>query len=166
MKKILFNLVVIIYVVIAIFVTVCLLTFNEYRISEFGNKSLIIISDEDEAIKYNKGDLLIVTKEKLKNAHKGDTVFFYESKSVKIAEIQEVKDFGEAGINYVIDGNYQVVEDDIIGTSNSIKVIPKAGQALQILESKWGFLFLIVFPSLIAFLREIYDLVLEITDKK
>ena len=148
MKKILFNLVVIIYVVIAIFVTVCLLTFNEYRISEFGNKSLIIISDEDEAIKYNKGDLLIVTKEKLKNAHKGDTVFFYESKSVKI------------------DGNYQVVEDDIIGTSNSMKVIPKAGQALQILESKWGFLFLIVFPSLIAFLREIYDLVLEITDKK
>ena len=166
MKKILFNLVVIIYVVIAIFVTVCLLTFNEYRISEFGNKSLIIISDEDEAIKYNKGDLLIVTKEKLKNAHKGDTVFFYFFLSVKIAEIQEVKDFGEAGINYVIDGNYQVVEDDIIGTSNSMKVIPKAGQALQILESKWGFLFLIVFPSLIAFLREIYDLVLEITDKK
>ena len=35
MKKILFNLVVIIYVVIAIFVTICLLTFNQYRISEF-----------------------------------------------------------------------------------------------------------------------------------
>ncbi len=166
MKKILFNLVVIIYVVIAIFVTICLLSFNEYRISEFGNKSLIIISNEDEAINYHKGDLLIVTKENLKNAHSGDTVFFYESKGVKIAEINEVKDFGEAGINYIIDGNYKVVEDDVIGTSNSVNAIPKVGQVLQILESKWGFLFLIVFPSLIAFLREIYDLILEITDKK
>ena len=166
MKKILFNLIIIVYVVIAILVTICLLTFNQYRISEFGNKSLIIINENDDLYSYTKGDLLIVTKENLKNAKPGDIVFFYESKSVKIAKIVEVKDFGQIAVNYLIDGNYQVVEDDIIGTSNSVKVIPKAGQALQILESKWGFLFLIVFPSLLAFLREIYDLILEITDKK
>ena len=166
MKKLLFNLIIIVYVIIAILVTICLLTFNQYRISQIGNKSLIIINENDDLYTYKKGDLLIVTKENLKNAKSGDTVFFYEAKSVKIAKIIEVKNFGEAGINYVIDGNYQVVEDDVIGTSNSVKVIPKAGKFLQILESKWGFLFLIVFPSLLAFLREIYDLILEITDKK
>lgn len=166
MKKILFNLIIIVYVIIAILVTICLLTFNQYRISEIGNKSLIIINENDDLYSYKKGDLLIVTKENLKNAKSGDTVFFYESKSVKIAKIIEVKNFGEAGINYVIDGNYQIVEDDVIGTSNSVIEIPKAGKVLQVLESKWGFLFLIVFPSLLAFLREIYDLILEITDKK
>ena len=166
MKKILLNLIIIIYVVIAILVTICLLTFNQYRISEFGNKSLIIINENDELYNYTKGDLLIVTKENLKNAKEGDLVFFYETRGVKIAKIVEVKDFGQIAVNYIIDGNYQVVEDDIIGTSNSVKVIPKAGKVLQILESKWGFLFLIVFPSLLAFLREIYNLILEITDKK
>ena len=166
MKKILLNLIIIIYVVIAILVTICLLTFNQYRISEFGNKSLIIINENDELYNYTKGDLLIVTKENLKSAKEGDLVFFYETRGVKIAKIVEVKDFGQVAVNYIIDGNYQVVEDDIIGTSNSVKVIPKAGRVLQILESKWGFLFLIVFPSLLAFLREIYNLILEITDKK
>ena len=97
---------------------------------------------------------------------RGNQFKYYLNHFFNYVEILDVKDFGEAGINYIIDGNYQVVEDDVIGTSNSVKVIPKAGQVLQILESKWGFLFLIVFPSLLAFLREIYDLILEITDKK
>ena len=77
MKKILLNLIIIIYVVIAILVTICLLTFNQYRISEFGNKSLIIINENDELYNYTKGDLLIVTKENLKDAKEGDLVFFY-----------------------------------------------------------------------------------------
>ena len=166
MKKFLGNLIVVIYVVIAIFTTSCLLTYNEYKVSEFGDKSLVIIDKDDQSLKYKEGDLLIVGKNGYEDAVDGDTLFFYQDNGIKIAEIQQKKDFGEAGVNFVIDGNYQVLPDDVIGTSNNVKVISKAGKILSVLESKWGFLFLIVFPSLLAFLHQIYQLILEISNKK
>ncbi len=166
MKKTLMNIIVIIYVVIAIFTTICLLTFNSYKVSEFGDKTLIIIDKEESSFNYKEGDLIIVGKKGYEKADAGDVLFFYNSDGIKIAEIEKKNDFGEAGITFSIEGNYQVVVEDVIGTSNNIKVISKVGKILSILESKWGFLFLIVFPSLLAFLHQIYELVLEITNKK
>ena len=165
MGKALGNIIIVLYVIVAIAVTICLLTFNEYKVSTIGDKTLVIIDEEDNDLNYNKGDLIIVGKNGFKNASKGDIVFFYDSKGIKIAEIQKKNDFGESGVTFTIDGNYQVVQDEVIGTSNNIKIIPHVGKVLAILESKWGFLFLIVFPSLLAFLHEIHQLVLEITNK-
>ena len=166
MKKFLVNLIVVIYVIIAIFTTFCLLTYNDYKVSEFGDKSLVIIDKEDQGFDYKKGDLLIIGKNGYEKAGSGDTLFFYQNGVIKIAQIDEKKDFGDAGVTFVIDGNYQVVHEDVIGTSNNVKVISKAGTVLSVLESKWGFLFLIVFPSLLAFLHQIYALIMEITNKK
>ena len=186
MGKALGNIIIVIYVIVAIAVTICLLTFNEYKVSVIGDKTLVIINENindlqfsdgsfiifeeneevnDYDLDYEKGDLIIVGKEGFKNAKKGDFVFFYDSKGIKIARIEKKNDFGEAGVTFTIDGNYQVVQDDVIGTSNNIKVIHHIGKVLAILESKWGFLFLIVFPSLLAFLHEIRQLILEITNK-
>ena len=164
MKK-LGSIIVILYFVIAIFVTICLLTFNEFKVSQFGDKTLVIIDEDYEEFKYKKGDLVIVGLSGYEKAEAGDTVFFYKDYGIKIAEIKKKNDYGEAGINFNIDGNYQVVKEDIVGTSANQKVIRKVGGILKLLESKWGFLFLIVFPSLLAFLREIRELILEITNK-
>ena len=166
MKKTLWNLIVIAYVVVAIFTTMCLLTFNEYKVSVIMGKTLVIINENDESLEYKKGDLVLVEKEGYEKANKGDTIFFYDKDGIKIAKIQQKNDFGEAGITFTIDGNYQVVKDEVIGTSNNAKVISKAGTVLSVLESKWGFLFLIVFPSLLAFLHQIYELILELSNKK
>ena len=165
MKKI-GSILIIIYVIIAIFVTICLLTFNEYKVSQFGDKTLVIIDEEDDALKYKKGDLVIVGLSGYENSNAGDTLFFYKDRGIKIAEIQKKNDYGEAGITFTIDGNYQVVSDEVIGTSNNEIVIGTVGGILQLLESKWGFLFLIVFPSLLAFLREVRELISELTNKK
>lgn len=166
MKKILGNIIVILYVVIAIFTTICLLTFNEYKVSEFGDKTLVIINKDEEGYNYKKGDLVIVGKEGYEKADKGDIIFFYDNDGIKIAEVQQKNDFGDAGVSFTIEGNYQVVKSDMIGASNNVKVISKAGTVLSVLESKWGFLFLIVFPSLLAFLHEIYQFILELSNKK
>ena len=166
MKKLLGNIIVIFYVVVAIFTTICLLNFNEYKVSEFGDKTLVIIDKDEEGINYKKGDLVIVGKEGYTEANAGDTLFFYDNNGIKIAEIQKKNDFGEAGVTFTIDGNFQVVKEDVIGTSNNVKTISKVGTVLSILQSKWGFLFLIVFPSLLAFLHEIYEFILEMTNKK
>lgn len=166
MRKTLGNLIIILYVIIAIGTTICLLTYNEYKVSVFGDKTLIIIDEEDEDLDYKKGDLVIVGKEGYKNAKEGDTLFFYQENGIKVAKIQQKQDFGDAGVTFTIDGNYQVVNENVIGTSNNVKVISKVGTVLRALESKWGFLFLIVFPSLLAFLHEIYELILEVSNKK
>ncbi len=165
MKKALGNLLIIIYIVFAIVVTMSLLTYNEYKISVIGDKSLIVI-DSDDTFKYKKGDLVIVGREGYEKAEKGDILFFYQNRGVKVAEIQKKDDFGESGVIYTIEGNFQVDQEDIIGTSNNEKVISKVGTILKILQSKWGFLFLIVFPSLIAFLKQLYEFILEISNKK
>ena len=62
MKKVISNLIFIIYLIIAILITVCLLSYNDYKITEFGNTSLIIISDKKMQPDFNKGDLVIVEK--------------------------------------------------------------------------------------------------------
>ena len=165
MKKALGNLIIIIYIILAIIVTMSLLTYNEYKISVIGDKSLIVI-DTDDTFKYKKGDLVIVGREGYEKAEKGDILFFYQNRGVKVAEIQKKDDFGESGVIYTIEGNFQVDQEDIIGTSNNEKVISKVGTILKILQSKWGFLFLIVFPSLIAFLKQLYEFILEISNKK
>ena len=166
MKKTIGNLIIIIYVAVAIFTTICLLTFNEYRVSEFGDKTLVIINKDEEGTIYKKGDLVIVGKQGYEKADKGDTIFFYDNDGIKIAEVEQRNDFGDAGVTFTIEGNYQVVKSDMIGASNNAKVISKVGGILSVLESKWGFLFLIVFPSLLAFLHEIYEFILELTNKK
>ena len=166
MKKTIGNLIIILYVVVAIFTTICLLNFNEYKVSEFGDKTLVIIDKDEEGIEYKKGDLVIVGKEGYERAEKGDTIFFYDNSGIKIAEVQQKTDYGDAGVTFTIEGNYQVVKSDMIGASNNVKVISKVGTVLSVLESKWGFLFLIVFPSLLAFLHEVYEFILEVTNKK
>ena len=166
MKKTIGNLIIIIYVAVAIFTTICLLTFNEYRVSEFGDKTLVIINKDEEGTIYKKGDLVIVGKQGYEKADKGDTIFFYDNDGIKIAEVVQKNDYGDSGVTFTIEGNYQVVKSDMIGTANNSKVISKVGSVLSVLESKWGFLFLIVFPSLLAFLHEIYEFILELTNKK
>ena len=45
--KIFGLLIVAVYLVVAVFLTVCLLNYNKYHITELGKKSLIIVSDDD-----------------------------------------------------------------------------------------------------------------------
>lgn len=166
MKKILANILIVLYVILAIFTTICLLTYNQYKVSEFGDKTFVIIDEDNLSFPYKKGDLVIVGKKGYEDATEGDTLFFYGNDGIKIAEIQKKNDFGDAGITFTIEGNYQVVHEDVIGTSNHITKIGVIGGILGFLESKWGFLFLIVFPSLLAFLHQVYELIKELSNKK
>ena len=43
----------------------------------------------------------------------------------------------------------------MLGAANTAQVIPNLGTVLSILESKWGFLFFIVFPILIVSVNQI-----------
>ena len=82
MKRTLVNLIVIVYVVIAITVALCLLNYNEYNVTEFGDNTLILITDDSLEPEYVEGDLVIATKENLDEVEVGDKIFFYNDRDI------------------------------------------------------------------------------------
>jgi len=164
MKKIIGNVLVIIYVIIAVFVTICLLSYNQYKITEFGNSSLIIIEDNNLEPNFNNGDLVIVNqKDKIKV---GEEAFFYNTYSkemeVTLGKIIKEEKVSETEKTYTLEGDLPISSQYVIGPASTASKIPVVGMILGILESKWGFLFIIVFPSLLAFLYELGVVISEL----
>ncbi len=168
MKKTIGNLIFIIYAIIAVFVTICLLSFNEYKVSEFGDTSLVIIDNEELEPTFNKGDLVIVDKSK--RIREGDTIFFYNSSSdvveVTLATVQNIEKVNDSEYTYAIDGDRSISSEYVLGNAGDVTKISTVGTVLGVLESKWGFLILIVFPSLLAFIYEITVVFTEIREGK
>lgn len=164
MKKVIWNICVVLYAIMAIFVTICLLSYNEYKISEFGDNSLVIIDSRDLEPEFKKGDLVITDRSY--KLEKGQKVFFYNTSNpvvtINVAEIKDMQEITRGDITYTLDGDMIVKSENILGPADKVTQISKVGSILAILESKWGFLALIVFPSLIAFLYEISELFSEI----
>ena len=50
MKKVLKEVIFAIYIIVAILVTMCLLSYNSFKVSEFGSKTLVIVKELDENI--------------------------------------------------------------------------------------------------------------------
>ena len=166
MKKIIGNIKFIIYAIIAVFVTICLLSYNEFKVTEFGETSLVLIDNEELQPNYNKGDLVIVNRDT--RIRENDSIFFYNTSADKVeitvANVTNVEKVSNFEYTYTLEGNMIISSEYVIGNTEGVTVIPKLGTVLGILESKWGFLILIVFPSLLAFIYEITVVFAEIKE--
>lgn len=171
MKKVgkaLLNILIILYIIIAIFVTVLLLSYNKYGCSVLGNYTFVLLTDDELEPAFNEGDLVLVKQTKAKNIKEGDYIFFYRhitsaQHEIRYAEVLLVDDdYGIENREYMIEGNTIVKHQDVIGSTEKMKVIPHLGTVLSILESRYGYLFFIVMISFIAFLYEVYELIMEI----
>lgn len=170
MKKIIVNILVTVYAVIAVFTTVCLLSYNEYKISEFGDNSMILVTNDELSPDFNKGDLVIVNSGNKSKIAIGDKVFFYNSHDRKVdvalAPVTNREIVTSTEITFTVGQNHDVSSQYVLGAAKNAIVIPGVGGILGALESKWGFLFLIVFPSLIAFLYELSVVFSEIREER
>lgn len=161
MKKVLWDVVVIIYILIAVFITVCLLSYNDYNVTEFGDKLLVVVYDKGYDA-YKKNDLLIVNKS---DKYKVDNKVFYcvERASVYSIGYGNVDKINDSVV--VVDG--EVIDKDmVIGTSLDVKVFSCVGGVLACLESKWGYLCFIILPILLAFIYEIVSIIRELKKGK
>jgi len=165
------NLIIILYILVIIFVTICLLSFNSYRVAVIGDTAILPVVDE--GLPYNKGDLLLVNKGNPAKVKIGNKVLFYRQfageTSVNYAEVINVEQITdtETTITVSMEGKpHKFSGDDLMGSDSNVDVIPKVGSIVGLLESKWGFLFLGVFPSLLAFLYTLYSIALEIRENK
>ena len=107
MKKIIGNIIFIIYAIIAVFVTICLLSYNEFKVTEFGETSLVLIDNEELQPNYNKGDLVIVNRDT--RIRENDSIFFYNTSADKVeitvANVTNVEKVSNFEYTYTLEGN-------------------------------------------------------------
>ena len=154
------------WLIIAIFTTICLLSYNDYQVSEFGKYSLLIINNKELRSVYEQDSLVIIKKANEEDYKKGDKILFYSGNPkvvnfINLGEITDVHSENGAQASYYI-GDYKLSYDDIIGNVNGSIVYKKAGLILSVIESRWGFMFLIILPTLFAIVYEIYYITLEV----
>ena len=122
---------IVIYCVISITLTICLLNYNDYNITVLGDK-IFFYDKEEEQVTVNLGT--IVSK---KNITKTETT-------------------------YTMNGDYPISSEYLIGKTETSKVYHGLGSVLSVLESRFGFLFLIIFPILILFIYEVFIVIKEV----
>ena len=161
-KNIFLGIVLVAYFAFVIVMTVLLLNFNDYGVTEFGNTSLIIINDEISNDNYKKGDLVITKKEKMEKLEVGQDIFAYKTDEKGNVSV----DLGKIG-NLYPEENAISFENGSNYSMEFIAGVPKEihndiGNFLSIVESKWGFLFIVLVPSFLIFIYEVYTLIVEI----
>ena len=161
-KKVVLGIIGVLYFAFALVMTILLLNYNDYGVTQFGNTSLVIINDEVANEKYDKGDLVIVESKKLEKLKVGDEIFTYrvDSKGAPHIQIGKIGEIYEADEAISFENGETYSTDFIAGMAKEKH--PKWGTFLAIVESQWGFLFIVLVPCFLIFIYELYSLIIEI----
>ena len=162
MKKIgkfFLSIIIFVWLILAIFVTICLLSYNEFNVTTFGKNSLLIVDSDEMEPEFLEGDLLVVKRNSDNKIDVGENVFYYNSSMdsnvlIYHGTIEEKGQVSHDEYTYTIEGK-RVSSKYIIGKTESAKAYHNVGTLLAILTSKWGFMFLIIFPTLFAVIYEV-----------
>lgn len=158
-----------VWVVVAIITTILLISFNKYSVSELGNYSVFIVDNERLEPNFLKNDIVITEKVAENKYNIGDDVFFYltnptDEVFINYGKITNIVKADHAEDSYFFDED-QVSYGKMMGLANNAKVIHKLGFVLSLLESRWGFMFFIIFPTIFAVVYEIYSIIEEVKSK-
>ena len=143
--KIIKSLGMILYLILVIILTICLFTINPFKGSKIGNKTIIGLSNN--VSNYKKGNLLLVTKEKIKV---GDNILYYDTsngkKSLELSLVKKIINTNQTETTYVIKDNLFLSDEYVLGTDKTIKSIPFLGYIYSILISSIGYLIVVIIP--------------------
>ena len=167
MKRVFSTILFIAYSIIAITVTVLLLSYNEYNCSEIGDYTVYIVRDDALEPEYDQGSVLLIESTSDKHVQIGDEIFLYKVINSHEFEIvtRTLTQKTQQGnrIVYTVSGGENYASEYFIGKADEVTVINSPwGTILSILESKWGYLFCIVIVSLLLFLQEVFELIIEL----
>lgn len=161
-KRIIYGIIIFLYFSFALSMTILLLNYNDYGVTQFGENSLIILTEKVNSKEYKKGDLVIVEQAELEEVKVGETVFTYRADSKGNVHI----DFGKVGKIFkderaiALENGSNYSEEFIAGKPT--KVYENVGLYLSIIESQWGFLFIVLVPCFLLFIYQVYALIVEI----
>ena len=161
-KSFLFGVFGIVFFAFALTMTILLLNYNDYGVTQFGDTTFIIINDDITSDLYKKGDLVLVDNKKIDEIVVGDQVFVYHLDGKGGVDIE----LGKVGQVYpeedaiAFENGATYAMQFVAGTGE--KIYNDIGFYLSIIESRWGFLFLVLVPCFLFFIYEIYALIVEI----
>ena len=160
------GIVISVWVLVAIVTTILLISYNDYSVSEIGNNSIFIVDIDRLEPTYLNGDLVIVKKASENKYHVGDKAFFYLKNAsdkvfINYGEIEKIVEADHAEDSYQFEGNTIIGYGDMMGLANGSIVYHKWGKILSAFESKWGFMFLVILPTIFAIVYEVYSIIEE-----
>lgn len=162
--KWLWGLLEVLIIIYVIFITSCILCRNDFGYTEFFDKyTLVTVNDRNARAlpDYKEGDLLVVKNQEF-NIDKGDVIYYYVvvNKSYFVRSgVVSSKTEDLANALYILDdgSNTSVPSNKVIG--KYVSVFHGLGNVLEILESRFGFLLLVLLPILVVFIYQVYQLV-------
>ena len=155
-----------IWLILAITATVCLISFNDYSVSEVGNYSIFVVDNDRLEPDFKENDLVISKKVSENKYKEGDFAFFYlenpaDEVFINYGQITKIVSADHAEASYYFGDKDIVAHSKMIGNANQVKVYHHVGLLLSIFESRWGFMFLVIFPTIFAIVYEIYSIIEE-----
>lgn len=155
-----------VWLVIAIFVTVCLLSYNEFSIPVIGKNAFIIINSDELEPEFKEGDLVIVKRDSDKNINIDDTVFFISGTRhnrvvINVGKVTGIEPITPVETHFQIE-DITVKGEQVLGKAEGVAGMRYVGLALSILTSRWGYLFLVILPTLFFLVYEILLIVDEV----
>lgn len=160
-----------VWLLFAIVATVCLISFNDYSVSEIGNHSIFIVDSDRLEPTFKEYDLVIAKKVSQNKYKPGDYAFFYlenpaDQVFINYGQITKVETADHAEASYYFGEKDIVAHSKMIGLANEARVYHHWGLVLSIFESRWGFMFLVIFPTIFAIVYEIYSIIEEARSEK
>ena len=161
-KKIIISIVLIVFFAFTITMTVLLLNFNKFGVTQFDETSLLIIKKSFSSETYKRGSLVFVESKNIGDYKEGEEVFVYHldghgGVNIQLGIVGQVFPDDDA-ITFTNGGTYS--SEFIMGSGT--KIYPNLGRFLSIIESKWGFLFIVLVPNFFLFVYQLYSLIVEI----
>ena len=146
----------------ALAMSLLLLNYNKYGLTQFGDTTLIIINGNLTSDKFSRGDLVLVEERNLDRLNVGDDAFAYRVDGQGRVSIE----LGRVGKIYK-EENAVSFENGSTFDAEFLAGVPyktyvNVGKFLQVVESKWGFLFIVLVPCFLIFIYEVYALIIEI----
>lgn len=162
--KWLWEFVEVLIIIYVIFITSCILCRNKFGYTQFSDMTFITVNDSNtKFIQGSKpGDLLIVRGQQT-GLDKGDLIYYYitvDEKYVVRTGVIGSKTEDDYSALYVLNDEEKtsVASNRVIG--KYVSTHPGKGSVLEVLESRFGFLFLVLLPILIVFIYQVYQLVI------
>lgn len=151
-------------IVYVIFITACILFRNKYGYTEFFEKYTFVTVTENSkkfVPSHDAGDLLIIKNQQF-SIDEGDLIYYYATineEYVVRSGVVESKTEDEVSALYVLNDSDKtsVASTRVLG--KYVSVHPGKGTLLDVLESRVGFLFLVLLPILVVFIYQVYQLV-------
>ena len=157
----------VIIIIYVICITAFLLCKNNYGFTQIGDMTFITI--DEEAINYlpeaKENDLLLVRADS-SDIEVGHKIYYYDTENsmyvVKSAHVKTIQTSDSGMGVYTLDDS----EESTIATTRAIgkysTTYKTIGGILDILQSRLGFLLLVILPILLIFMYQIYALIVVI----